>query len=668
MSRYDADHLYRLLPAVYRQRDEEQGGGVLRELVEVLAEQAVIVERDIARLYDDWFIETCEPWAVPYLGDLIGVRPTHAARGSRRAEVANTLAYRRAKGSLAVLESLARDTTGWPARAVETFERLSTTQHLNHVRPQSLRTPDLRRVTPLEHLGGPFETAAHSAEVRRIAVERGKYNIPNVALFLWRLGSYRLDGATPWEDPAGGGLRFRFDPLGLDRPLFHRPETEESAVHLAEERHVPGPVRRRGLRGEVGDEEENPTAGPLFGPGGSLDLYTLDAEGARQPLPHRPIAADLRAWDRPLPAGTVAVDPVLGRIAFPPGEAPAGPLRATWQYGFADDLGGGPYQREATFTRVAGERVLRVPEDFATLADALADWGQEGSAVIMIGDSATYEAAVDATLAADARLEIRAADEQRPTLRLTAPLRLAGGAGSEVELNGLLIAGGSVEASGQLGRLRLRHCTLAPPQTTLVIRSEEIDVTVERSILGPVRLADEARLTISDSIVDAGSRTAVACAGLDGAAEDGVLSLSRVTVIGRVHVRELPLVENSLLLGTATAARRQAGCVRFSWLPLPSRVPRRFHCQPEIPEGTPAAERPRLAARLAPRFTSLRFDHPGYCQLRRDTPDGVRRGAEDESEMGAFSSLRQPQREDDLRVRLDEYLRVGLEAGLFFVT
>lgn len=662
MSRYDADHLYRLLPAVYRQRDEEQGKP-LRELVEILAEQAEIVERDIARLYDDWFIETCEPWVVPYLGDLIGVRPTHATRVSRRAEVANTLAYRRAKGTLAVLERLARDTTGWPTRAVEMFERLSTTQHLNHVRPRSLRTPDLRRVTPLEHLGGPFETAAHAAEIRRIEVERGTYNIPNVALFLWRLGSYRLDGAAPAEDPGSGGLRFTFDPLGMDRPLFQRPETEESAAELAEERHVPGPVRRRGLF-------ESPS---LFGPDGSLHLYTLAPDGARRPLPHRLEAADLRAWDRPVPAGAVAVDPVLGRIAFPPGEAPDGPLRATWHYGFSDDLGGGPYEREATFTRVSGERILRVPEEHATLGAALAAWGEDGSAVILIGDSATYDVTADVTLAADARLEIRAANEQRPTLRLTGPLRLAGGAGSEVELNGLLIAGNTLntlEAAGALGKLRLRHCTLAPApaQTPLVIRSEEIDAIVERSILGPVRVTEEARVTISDSIVDAGARTAVAFAGLDGAAEDGALSLSRVTVIGRVHARELPLVENSLLLGTVTAARRQAGCVRFSWIPLASRVPRRFRCQPEIPDGTSAAERQRLAARLAPRFTSLRFDHPGYCQLRRDTPDGVRRGAEDESEMGAFSGLRQPQREDDLRVRLDEYLRVGLAAGLFFPT
>jgi hypothetical protein len=36
--------------------------------------------------------------------------------------------------------------------------------------------------------------------------------------------------------------------------------------------------------------------------------------------------------------------------------------------------------------------------------------------------------------------------------------------------------------------------------------------------------------------------------------------------------------------------------------------------------------------------------------------------------MGAFSSLRQPQREANLRIALDEYLRSGLQAGIFFVT
>ena len=36
--------------------------------------------------------------------------------------------------------------------------------------------------------------------------------------------------------------------------------------------------------------------------------------------------------------------------------------------------------------------------------------------------------------------------------------------------------------------------------------------------------------------------------------------------------------------------------------------------------------------------------------------------------MGAFCHLKQPQRESNLRLRLDEYLPFGLEAGILFAT
>jgi hypothetical protein len=55
-------------------------------------------------------------------------------------------------------------------------------------------------------------------------------------------------------------------------------------------------------------------------------------------------------------------------------------------------------------------------------------------------------------------------------------------------------------------------------------------------------------------------------------------------------------------------------------------------------------------------------------QLRRATHPAIRTGASDESEMGATHELYQPQRETNLRVRLDEYLRYGLEAGFFYAT
>jgi len=46
----------------------------------------------------------------------------------------------------------------------------------------------------------------------------------------------------------------------------------------------------------------------------------------------------------------------------------------------------------------------------------------------------------------------------------------------------------------------------------------------------------------------------------------------------------------------------------------------------------------------------------------------LRTGAEDGSEMGAYCHLKQPQRESNLRIRLDEYLPFGLDAGLIYVT
>jgi hypothetical protein len=45
------NRLYDLLPAVYRQRDAEQGYA-LRALLQVMAEQVDVVESDISQLYD----------------------------------------------------------------------------------------------------------------------------------------------------------------------------------------------------------------------------------------------------------------------------------------------------------------------------------------------------------------------------------------------------------------------------------------------------------------------------------------------------------------------------------------------------------------------------------------------------------------------------------------
>ena len=179
--------LIALLPAIYRQRDDERAAGQmplpgqdrtgpLRALFGVLAAESGRVEDDIRGLYDDWFIETCADWVVPYIGDLLGVRALQdiAAPGfSRRALVANTIAYRRGKGTARVIEQLAQDATGWRAVAREMFQQLSVTQHINHLRPEALRTPDLRLSAAFDVAPGPFGSAAHQIDVHSVASSSG---------------------------------------------------------------------------------------------------------------------------------------------------------------------------------------------------------------------------------------------------------------------------------------------------------------------------------------------------------------------------------------------------------------------------------------------------------------------------------------------------------------
>ena len=107
------------------------------------------------------------------------------------------------------------------------------------------------------------------------------------------------------------------------------------------------------------------------------------------------------------------------------------------------------------------------------------------------------------------------------------------------------------------------------------------------------------------------------------------------------------------------AERLQAGCVRFSYVPPGSRLPRLFRCQPaDVSDAT----------RVRPIFTSLRYGDAGYCQLSTLCATEIRQGADDQAEMGAFHDLYQPQREANLSASLSEFLRFGLEAGIFFAS
>jgi hypothetical protein len=232
-------------------------------------------------------------------------------------------------------------------------------------------------------------------------------------------------------------------------------------------------------------------------------------------------------------------------------------------------------------------------------------------------------------------------------------------------------------------------------EPSLILTDTKALLAIEHSIVGSI-VIDQSEVTtepmvirISDSILDAAGRELDALSGSEGAFAHAELTILRSTVFGLVRTHAIKLAENSIFNDRVVVVRSQQGCMRFCYVAPGSRTPRRYHCQPDGAE-TVAVERLRDAARQAkapvpgkaeieaaqrsarsrvqPRFNSIRYGTPMYCQLAGTCAQEIKRGADDESEMGVFHDLFQPQREANLRARLDEYTPAGTDAGVIFVT
>jgi hypothetical protein len=762
MAERTGDRLYALLPGHIRARDHEEGRP-LQALMRILARELAVVEGDIDALYDNWFIETCEDWAVPYIGDLVGARPLRPfgeGGGSLRAYVANTVAYRQAKGTVAVVEQLARDATGWPARAVEFFRVLIQNQNVNHIRPGNLGTVSLGEADAASRTGGPFGTAAHLVGVRPIESGEGRYNIPNLGVFLWRLQSAYLplvfdqpDGYLGGVQPPASALGAAFlhlDPLRRDLELFNRGHTEATLAHLATEADLPGPLRRRPLF----DELEALRGGAPGGDAYFADQPVLTVRLDGQTLP----AAKLRCcnledrddgqggivWRQPREAGEVMFDPVLGRLSLHPDDA-GKPLEAAFALGMPHDIGGGPYDRQGSVGAWIGpllDSAAPVPlwqigvsaraeelsddeelgEVVATLAEAIVRWNtraaQNSRGIIAIMDSASYlddltGAEHTIRIPAGARLAVVAAGWPEEDLGGGAARRLPGaltpqdrrphlgsglvavgdapageGPGALI-LDGLLIEGSVTVAEGRLGSLELRHSTagaaaggLGPGlsvQSGAGGRNTQLSVLIDHAISGALDLgAAAATLSICDSVIaeDLSANPDPDTVPKVVAAGDADLVVQRATIFGRIEGRTLE-ADDTIFVGPPDIARRQDGCVRFSYVPAGARTPRRYRCTPDLQfalererlgrELSPA-ETARLRARIRPVFTSSAHGHPAFGQLALTCPQEIAQGAERDGEMGAMNALGNPARVANLRDALDEYLPFGLAAGFIFMT
>jgi hypothetical protein len=278
-----------------------------------------------------------------------------------------------------------------------------------------------------------------------------------------------------------------------------------------------------------------------------------------------------------------------------------------------------------------------------------------------------------------------------------------------------MVVGRGVTVSGDLFELSLRDCTLVPgwsldtdsypeseTEPSIELTDTSARLRVERSIVGSI-LVDESEvridpveISLTDSVLDATRPDLEALYGPDGTHAHATLRAVRSTVFGTVRAHAISLAENTIFSGRVRVARTQTGCVRFCYVTPGSRTPRRYGCQPDVAVASAlkeldekmraeraagrdnrteaerraarADERERVESRVRPHFNSVRYGTPAYCQLAETCPREISRGADDESEMGVYHDLFQPQREANLRARLDEFTPAGVDAGIIFAT
>ena len=553
---YYQDKLWKLLPAIYRTLDTDSftTPGPLREMVNRIGAQAAVLRRSIDRLWENQSIEACDDWVIAYIADLLATNLVASldARG-QRLDVAKTIYYRRRKGTLAVLEGIAADITGWDAHVVEFFRRLGRTRH-NFDPPLTLAadTTDPAGTLALEleegllgqwtHTGAggwadlrnrygatraqtAYDEYFHTADFRLGVDQVGWHNIPRLGVFLWRLISFGVEQTTPVPMSACPG-QYSFDPTGREIPLFAAAERTESASYGENwvsplEWQLPGPIASALLQAALTEPQTVPLYAALAPDGvtvvpNSMGVFTHSVSGYS--------LIDSSHFLDPT-TGRSTIYPELGR--FHVVNAPVGaPLFVTYHYGFSSTIGAGPYDR-----RLPGVAQPVPPTPVTTVQGGNPVTVLTPTGTTTIADSLTYTSVGDVTGIQD--VTIQAAAEKRPVFRQPAAASgvnswtLAGNADSTLEIAGLLISGGDIVLTGKFSSVTFTCCTLDPGNSSqgsifaqsvdqrdlrpcrLWIEAEIEQLTFDRCITGPVHTRNGGNVKIlsaNDSILQ-GIRT-----------------------------------------------------------------------------------------------------------------------------------------------------------------
>ena len=267
--------------------------------------------------------------------------------------------------------------------------------------------------------------------MRRIASRSGRYNIPNIGIFLWRVASLRL-ARSPLVGADGSGLGFRFDQLGTDKPSSQQ-RTEQEITHLAEPLDVPLPLKRRFVEGAPRRPlRRRPIAAARDRTAAASTRFPPPTSASATSPTTRPFPAHGRTSRSP-PTRTSRSIRCSAASHFRPRRSAASQRLATFHYGSALAVGGGGYDRAKSLEKL---HTIVPVSGGDPLAAALASVAGGGGVQIL--DSGRYAAPATITATTPAanaagsrRRRCAPSNRARPLLVRTRPASARDGSGHD---------------------------------------------------------------------------------------------------------------------------------------------------------------------------------------------------------------------------------------------
>ena len=761
--------LYERLPEIYRLKDLGDNNvipaGQLKTFLESIEKAFGLIHENIEDLYHDFFIETSNDWVIHYIGDLLGTSILKGKEWNLRADVADTIKLRRRKGTISAIELLTFNLSQWSVLCVEIRDRLVWTQNLNHQRLFSLipgvpitlseannnlprgGTVAVRNPSALSLINTPYDPYAHHADLKKIQPGNLYYNLPNLAVFVWRLKTYTVPVTRPvfntitdrgtglGADQARFIVRFYIHPLGIPCKLFNNKgyDPEEIPQRKSRLENSPHPIipARLSHGTVVGD------------PANYVSINTYDETGSNLPAlenaalqfhlpqsmfdglifpPEDPDSANhwsfrgenLCAWeeglDRAMEDNEVAIDPIIGRVIFAFDKKPAADalrdfLLVTYTYASVGPVGAHPISRNNTVSGTVDYRSVNFHQNPNGLRDALNNIQDSANQIIVeIQDSMVHDLDLSTISngtsgANDIRLSssliIRAADNQRPIIRLARPLKFrpkkiseSGGEAKNllVRLEGLYITkdenwdtnfstSAALIEKAALNRLEIVNCTLNPGGNKLLDGSDtggrasaipgirlrnnymlsgddrknfgEIpEIILQNSICGSLFIDSDHLLWLKDTIVDSSSkRFAISGAKNFSRTWGPELVVEGTTIFGKLRVKETR-GNGGVWLNRLVVLNHQKGCIKFSYFSgNADKLPQNHGCV----SGTDS----RLG------FTSKEFGAPAYAQILSGSDFRILERGPQDDQMGAYGFLKEAHTWRNLKIRYREFMPAG---------